>query len=111
MRWVVFSIAAVVIFTVFVTVFAASAKKTEVRNLPKWLWIVLCLFVPVAGGVLYLILGRPNRGGSSVTKTRTVAPDDDPQFLRDLSQRLNEDENKKKKQDEQDDSGEEAPKS
>jgi hypothetical protein len=77
------------LFTVFVTVFAASAKKNEVRNLPKWAWIVICLFVPIVGGLLYLVLGRPLSGPKNrFGKTKIVAPDDDPTFLRDLSEKL-----------------------
>jgi hypothetical protein len=72
-----------------VTVFAASAKKNEVRNLPKWAWIVICLFVPIIGGLLYLVLGRPIGGPKNrFGKTKIVAPDDDPTFLRDLSDKL-----------------------
>jgi hypothetical protein len=77
------------LFTVFVTVFAASAKKNEVRNLPKWAWILICLFVPIVGGLLYLVLGRPLAGPKNpLGKTKIVAPDDDPTFLRDLSEKL-----------------------
>lgn len=88
MRWVVFSVAVVAVFTIFVTVFAASANKNEVRTLPKWLWIVLCAVVPVFGGLLYLIIGRPSSSKPPQRKTKTVAPDDDPRFLRDLAERL-----------------------
>jgi hypothetical protein len=89
LRLLIFIAVAWLLFTVFVTVFAASANKNEVRNLPKWLWILICLAVPIIGGLLYLVLGRPlgrpkGRGG----RTRIVAPDDDPAFLRDLSNRL-----------------------
>lgn len=90
-RGLLFLFGAWLLFTVFVTVFAASAKKNEVRNLPKWLWIVLCIFVPVIGGLLYLALGRPLGGPKSRSgRTKVIAPDDDPQFLRDLSKRLKE---------------------
>lgn len=91
-------IAFVVIFNVFTTVFAASANKTEIRLLPKWLWVLLCALVPFFGGLLYLMVGRPlgpgpgNYGGGS---GKVIAPDDDPNFLRDLSKKLrkkNEDE-------------------
>jgi len=88
-RTLLFIFAAWLLFTVFVTVFAASAKKNEVRNLPKWAWIVICLFVPIIGGLLYLVLGRPIGGPRSrFGKTKIVAPDDDPTFLRDLSEKL-----------------------
>jgi hypothetical protein len=88
-RTLLFIFAAWLLFTVFVTVFAASAKKSEVRNLPKWAWIVICLFVPIIGGLLYLVLGRPAGGPKNrFGKTKIVAPDDDPAFLRDLSDKL-----------------------
>jgi hypothetical protein len=89
LRLLIFIAVVWLLFTVFVTVFAASANKNEVRNLPKWLWVLICLGVPIIGGLLYLVLGRPiggpkSRGG----KSRVVAPDDDPAFLRDLSSKL-----------------------
>jgi len=96
MRYLIFAAVVVGIFTIFVTVFAASADKRQVRNLPKFLWVAICLLVPGIGGLLYLVAGRPN-GASSETSTskgrrgqfRTVAPDDDPEFLRNLADRLN----------------------
>ena len=88
-RGLLFVFAVWLLFTVFVTVFAASAKKSEVRNLPKWAWILICLFIPLVGGLLYLVLGRPVGGSKSgMGRTRIVAPDDDPTFLRDLSEKL-----------------------
>jgi apolipoprotein N-acyltransferase len=77
------------LFTVFVTVFAASANKNEVRNLPKWLWILICVAVPFIGGLLYLALGRPmGQPKPRYRKTKSVAPDDDPAFLADLAEKL-----------------------
>ena len=89
LRLLIFIAVVWLLFTVFVTVFAVSANKNEVRNLPKWLWVLICLGVPIVGGLLYLVLGRPlggprSRGG----KSRVIAPDDDPAFLRDLSTKL-----------------------
>jgi hypothetical protein len=90
-RVAVATIAFLVIWGVFTTVFAASANKPEVRLLPKWLWVTLCAVVPFFGGLLYLMVGRPLRpqtrgfGG----KGKVIAPDDDPNFLRDISRRMN----------------------
>ena len=114
-RSLLFIFAAWLLFTVFVTVFAASAKKNEVRNLPKWAWIVICLFVPVVGGLLYLVLGRPVGGPKNrFGRTKIVAPDDDPSFLRDLSEKLDrqkpESEESKPKTEPDEDSGDGAGK-
>lgn len=104
MRYLVFAIAIVAVFTIFTTVFAVSADKNQVRLLPKWVWIALCLVVPILGGILYLTLGRPVSGaaggGASRSsgrfgygaRTTTIAPDDDPDFLRKLRDRLSRDE-------------------
>lgn len=92
MKYLAYGLAATALFTIFVTVFAASADKQSVRVLPKSAWVLLCLFVPVVGGLLYLTIGRPLADPASkpATGTRSVAPDDDPQFLRDLERRLRE---------------------
>jgi hypothetical protein len=88
-RILIFVFAVWLLFTVFVTIFAASAQKNEVRNLPKWLWLIICLFVPFIGGLLYLTLGRPiGRPKQRFGRTKVVAPDDDPAFLRDLAEKL-----------------------
>jgi hypothetical protein len=114
-RSLLFIFAVWLLFTVFVTVFAASAKKNEVRNLPKWAWIVICLFVPIVGGLLYLVLGRPVGGPKNrFGRTKIVAPDDDPSFLRDLSEKLDkqkpESEEPKPKTEPDEDSGDSAGK-
>lgn len=84
------TIAFLVIWAVFTTVFAASANKPEVRLLPKWLWVVLCAVVPFFGGLLYLMVGRPLRKepGAFGGKGKVIAPDDDPTFLRDIAKKL-----------------------
>ena len=88
MRFLYLGIIAWVVLTVFTTVYAASANSRDVRVLSKPIWIVLCLFVPVFGALLYLAIGRPinKRKPSS-----TIAPDDDPDFLRRLAEQLKND--------------------
>jgi hypothetical protein len=100
-RLAVATIAFLVVFTVFTTVFAASANKQEVRLLPKWAWVLLCLFIPFFGGLLYLMVGRPLRTGPAAPKgkKRVIAPDDDPNFLRDLSKKIRKDDEDDKPKD------------
>ena len=86
----VLAVAAVVVFTVFVTVFAASANRAEVRNLPRWAWVFLCLSATPLGGIAYLLFGRPiaSEQASSPRRGAPLAPDDDPAFLRLIDERI-----------------------
>jgi hypothetical protein len=101
-RVAIATIAFLVIWAVFTTVFAASANKPEVRLLPKWLWVALCAIVPFFGGLLYLMVGRPLRKepGGLGGKGKVIAPDDDPNFLRDISKKMKKDEEPKPEEDE-----------
>lgn len=91
------------VWGVFTAVFAASAPKAQVRLMPKWIWVILCVIVPFFGGLLYLMVGRPLAGGTGSgaggsrgtnggtrRQPKVVAPDDDPRFLRDLEKKLRE---------------------
>ena len=64
----------------------AQREDSEVRSLPRWGWLIIIVLVPTIGAIAYLIAGRPKRpgGGSNKKPKRTIAPDDDPDFLRGL---------------------------
>ncbi|MEY3279047.1 MAG: hypothetical protein RIR63_239 [Actinomycetota bacterium] len=64
----------------------AQREDTEVRSLPRWGWLIIIVLVPTIGAIAYLIAGRPKRPGGHSNKKpkRTIAPDDDPDFLRGL---------------------------
>ncbi|MEN9714142.1 MAG: hypothetical protein RLZZ164_806 [Actinomycetota bacterium] len=79
MRIMLFALVIDVIFTVFVTAFAASADKRTVRNLPKALWVILCLVASPIGGLAYLIYGRPVAGSRGRNTT---------EYLKNLADRL-----------------------
>jgi hypothetical protein len=69
-----------------------QTARAEARNLPKWLWLVLVVVVPLLGAIGWLTLGRPRRGelvgvGSGRSR-RQSAPDDDPTFLRELDDQV-----------------------
>ena len=93
MKFLIYAIGIWVIFTVFTTVYAVSARKQDVRALSKGAWVAICLFVPIVGGLLYLTIGRPlptpDEYAGQGRNVKTVAPDDDPDFLRRLADRLN----------------------
>jgi Phospholipase_D-nuclease N-terminal len=72
---------------------SVSDKRT-IRRLPRALWVLVIVLVPLVGPVAWFGLGRPRkplrlRPGWRVTvglpdQPRTPAPDDDPDFLRSL---------------------------
>jgi len=84
MRFIYLGVVVWVVLTVFTTVFAASASPREIRVLRKGVWILIILGVPILGALLYLIQGRP-LGKPAPTQ---LAPDDDPDFLRRLAEKL-----------------------
>jgi hypothetical protein len=90
-------IVALVILHIFSTVYAASADAKQVRVLPKSLWVLLCLALPLAGPLLYITIGRPIDGesGQGAKRSTPRAPDDDPAFLQDLADRLRQDKDNK----------------
>lgn len=74
-------------FTIFTVVDIALIDRSRVRALPKPVWILLAIVLPVVGGVLWLAVGRVRAGDVAGGPARRipVAPDDDPEFLRRLN--------------------------
>lgn len=73
-----------------------TCPETEVRNLPKLVWLLIVLLIPTIGSIVWLVAGRPvgpdrrydrPTAGSYVEYERpgrAVAqnPEDDAEFLR-----------------------------
>ncbi|PRY15952.1 PLD nuclease N-terminal domain-containing protein [Kineococcus rhizosphaerae] len=77
----------VLALTVWCLVSLVQAPEGSVRNLPRWAWILLVLFFPLAGGIAYVLAGRPVEGyGPGPRRPRQAprGPDDDEEFLRGL---------------------------
>ena len=57
--------------------------SSESRRLPKYVWLLLVIVLPVLGGAMWWLLGRvwPERGRRS---RKMASPDDDARFLRQL---------------------------
>lgn len=74
-----------VALVVYALVDASQADAGRVRLMPRWLWIVAIILVPGAGALGWLFLGRPRgRQLPPGQRSRPIAPDDDPDFLRGL---------------------------
>jgi hypothetical protein len=71
--------------TIYAAIDCLRSDDAELRGLPKPLWLLLIVAFPLFGGVMYLLLGRTSAPGSPTERRpRTIAPDDDPDFLRTL---------------------------
>jgi|tagenome__1003787_1003787.scaffolds.fasta_scaffold20533278_1 hypothetical protein len=76
---------AVIGVTVYAAIDCLRSDDAELRGLPKPLWLLVIVAVPLFGGGMYILLGRqPLPGSPSSRRTRTIAPDDDPDFLSSL---------------------------
>lgn len=62
------------------------SDSASVRGLRKPLWLLVILLLPLVGPIVWLIAGRPRQRPYQPPKPaqRPVAPDDDPEFLRQM---------------------------
>jgi hypothetical protein len=89
-----------------------SADEGGIRALPRIYWVFIILLFSPIGPIVWFVAGRPPRAvrmsngelwrpGSGFPESRrprkTSAPDDDPEFLKNLAASLNEDETMMKK--------------
>lgn len=84
---VVLAVAVLAIFVYgLVDVIRTDGRLT--RGISKPAWIVVMIVLPVLGAILWLLIGRP-RGNPPVRQSYShpTAPDDDPDFLRNLEVR------------------------
>ena len=60
--------------------------RGETRSLPKFVWLLLVILIPILGGLLWLALGRvwPAPGTRFGRRRGPLAPDDDPRFLKQI---------------------------
>jgi hypothetical protein len=87
---------------------ALTAPPERIRNLPKAIWLLIILLLLEIGAVAWFVFGRPRAGVKARTPRspfgwqgqgdaagraprRSIAPDDDPEFLRRLNDNLHRD--------------------
>jgi hypothetical protein len=81
---------------VFCLIDVIQTDPILIRNLPKPMWVLLIVVLPLIGGIAWLVAGRPERsaganrvpwpstataGFPEYERPRQLAPDDDPEFL------------------------------
>ena len=77
---------------IYALIEAISTPSDRVRIMPKGVWIVVIVLIPLVGGVLWLLFGNQNSYLASTVQgfkqtsgpARPASPDDDEEFLRSL---------------------------
>jgi hypothetical protein len=72
---------AAVVFMIYAAIDCLMTDNYRARGIPKPLWVLVILFIPVIGAILWFVIGKDRRAKGPA---RQVAPDDDPAFLRGL---------------------------
>jgi hypothetical protein len=108
MRFILYG--ALFVVALYALIDCISTPGRSIRSLPKAVWLIVIIVVPGLGGLAWLLFGRAQSSGSSFLPGRSQpsAPDDDPEFLRQLgdqtwSQKM------KRKRDRNDSSPDEPP--
>jgi len=77
---------------IYALIEAFSTPSDRTRIMPKGIWIVVIILIPLVGGVLWLLFGNENAYLASTVQgfkkttgpSRPTNPDDDEEFLRSL---------------------------
>lgn len=95
-RVFVFLAAIEVILVVLALISCLSAERGAIRGLPRPVWVLLILLLPLLGAIAWFLAGRPvtrrpGPGGGTPTagpagrpRPKPAAPDDDPDFLKSI---------------------------
>ena len=88
-RLLIFFVAAFIL-DVFALIDLILIERRRVRAFPKIVWGIIIVVVPFIGALLWFFVGHEwgTRGG----ERRTIAPDDDPSFLKNLRRDEDQDE-------------------
>ena len=81
-------VVAVLVVFVYGLVDVIRTDPRQTKGISKPAWIVVQIVLPVIGAILWFLIGRP-RGTAPVRTnySHPIAPDDDPDFLRNLELR------------------------
>jgi hypothetical protein len=78
----------VIALTVYALVDCLQSDEDAVRGVPRLLWALLILVLPLMGPIAWFVAGRPEQprrgAGPRQQPRRPRGPDDDPDFLRRL---------------------------
>lgn len=84
------------VLAVLALISCLSAEEEDIRALPRLVWVLVILLFPIVGPVAWFLAGRPKPAADSTlpwrnggtqpdtSRSRPVAPDDNPEFLKSL---------------------------
>ena len=75
-RFIILGVVLAIAFTLYSLVDASMTEARRARGVPKPVWVVICVLLPVIGGILWLTIGK----GDGKEKPAAPRPDDDPRF-------------------------------
>ncbi|SIN37131.1 PLD nuclease N-terminal domain-containing protein [Micromonospora cremea] len=87
-----------IVLAVCALISCLSAEEGQIRALPRIAWVLIILFFPLVGSIAWFVAGREpgsgarkpwpaGTGSTERPRRRPVAPDDDPEFLRSVQDR------------------------
>ncbi|BCW49753.1 PLD nuclease N-terminal domain-containing protein [Arthrobacter sp. StoSoilB13] len=84
----VVGVVVVLVIFVYALVDVIRTDGRYTRGISKPAWIVVMIVLPLLGAVLWFIFGRPyGKPSAQPIRRHPTAPDDDPEFLRNLETR------------------------
>ncbi|MCC9195603.1 PLD nuclease N-terminal domain-containing protein [Arthrobacter sp. zg-Y820] len=85
-RLVLFGVIIVAAVIIYAIIDCVMSRAQEVRSISKVAWLFTIVLLPVLGALLWFLLGRPRSGPAPKNRAprHPTAPDDDPDFLRNL---------------------------
>lgn len=93
-RFLIPAIIVLVALTLYCLFELLLTSKHQVRSMPKAVWFLVVLLLPLVGPLLWLILGRARSSSAARAEPRMSAPDDDEEFLRTLRVQRRQDQRK-----------------
>ena len=67
---------------IYFLVDVVRSSRAGSRALPKYVWLPVVVLIPIVGGIIWTLFGKPQ----TARKRQNIAPDDDPKFLRNLDE-------------------------
>jgi hypothetical protein len=92
--------------TLYAVIDCLRSDDDEIRTLPKPLWLLIIVAVPLFGGMVWILFGRePVHRSPMSRRYRALGPDDDVDFLRSLQIPRRDTDRKRKERPEDDEAG------